>query len=39
MREKLEGRIVPKDYFIEALFTSKENVNKIKDLYKRKKRL
>ena len=29
-REKLEGRVVPKEMFIQAFLNSKENVNKIK---------
>lgn len=32
-REKLEGRTVPKEIFIHAYFSSKENVNQIKATY------
>ncbi len=35
-REKLDGRYVPKDVFIKAFFDSKENVLKIKSIYKDK---
>ncbi len=33
IRERKEGRIVPKKFFIEAFFKSKDNVNNIKQLY------
>ncbi len=35
-RERLEGRFVPKDFFIESLFSSYENVDKVKEMYKDK---
>lgn len=35
-RERLEGRFVPKDFFIESLFSSYENVDKVKEIYKDK---
>lgn len=33
-REKLEGRFIPKEMFIDALFKAKSNVNKIKKIYR-----
>jgi len=38
-REKLEGRMVPKDIFIRSFFAAKENVNKIKGIFKEKVRV
>lgn len=35
-REALEGRKIPKSAFIEAFFSAKENVNKIKDIFQDK---
>lgn len=32
-REKIEGRSIPKDFFIRTLFESRENVQKIKEQY------
>lgn len=32
-REKIEGRSIPRDFFIRTLFESRENVQKIKDQY------
>lgn len=32
-REKIEGRSVPKDFFIKSLFAAKENVNKAKERF------
>ncbi|MBI2458967.1 MAG: zeta toxin family protein [Parcubacteria group bacterium] len=33
-REALEGRMIPKSAFIEAFFAAKENVNKIKEIFR-----
>jgi predicted ABC-type ATPase len=33
-RGVLEGRLIPKDYFVESFFGAKDNVNKIKKEYK-----
>lgn len=38
-REKLDGRMVPKDIFIGSLFAARENVNKIKSIFKEKVRV
>lgn len=35
-REKLEGRYVPKNTFIESYFLAKDNANKIKNMFKNK---
>lgn len=32
-REKVEGRSIPRDFFIRTLFESRENVRKIKEVY------
>ena len=32
-REKIEGRSIPRDFFIRTLFESRENVKKIKGKY------
>jgi len=32
-REKIEGRSIPKDFFVRTLFESRENVRKIKETY------
>lgn len=34
--EKIEGRPIPKDFFIDAFFASRENVNKIKAEFRKK---
>ncbi len=33
-REFLEGRNIPKDSFIDSFFSARENINKLKNLYK-----
>lgn len=38
-REKLEGRTIPKDFFVESFFNAKENVNRIKSDLGKKIRL
>jgi len=35
-REKVEGRNIPKEAFIESLFSAKDNVNKLKKIYGKK---
>jgi len=32
-REELEGRVVPKSFFVDAVFASKDNVNNVKALF------